>query len=217
MGILVRTDYTDEASWSNFLETFEKAEKAFLEDAATEEDDEGAESGDDGPDAMDVDRDDKDAESSSSSEDDSGPPKMFHILSNPDQLKNLSNISILRLTSDASLHVAPPTPEPIIGMPKAKPLPPHRLTSRQGLREVYAGSPNVWVYDLKSNSDGCLQSVSSQGPNLYGCATGDSWRVKATHVHELQWSMSTQGLLIDFGGLDRWDLDERNRNLKEVS
>lgn len=33
---------------------------------------------------------------------------------------------------------------------------------------------------------------------------------------ELQASLATRALRIDFGGLDRWDYTERRRNMREV-
>lgn len=45
---------------------------------------------------------------------------------------------------------------------------------------------------------------------------GDSWRARVTHVCELQFNMSFLGMKIDFGGLDKWDLAERERNLREA-
>jgi hypothetical protein len=51
---------------------------------------------------------------------------------------------------------------------------------------------------------------------MYGTATGDSWRARVGHICELQVNMASGALKIDFGGLDRWDAGERQRNLREV-
>jgi len=53
--------------------------------------------------------------------------------------------------------------------------------------------------------------------DIYGTATGDSWRARVTHIHELQFNMSHLGMKIDFGGLDKWDFKERTRNLEEAA
>ena len=45
---------------------------------------------------------------------------------------------------------------------------------------------------------------------------GDSWRARATHMAELQAGLAARALRIDFGGLDRWDYDERRRNMIEA-
>jgi len=37
-----------------------------------------------------------------------------------------------------------------------------------------------------------------------------------THMAELQASLAARALHIDFGGLDRWDYDERRRNMLEA-
>lgn len=37
-----------------------------------------------------------------------------------------------------------------------------------------------------------------------------------SHICELQFNMSYLGMKVDFGGLDRWDLLERERNLREA-
>jgi hypothetical protein len=46
--------------------------------------------------------------------------------------------------------------------------------------------------------------------------SGDSWRARARHVAELQFSMSYDNVRINFGGLDRWDQSERARNINEA-
>jgi hypothetical protein len=46
--------------------------------------------------------------------------------------------------------------------------------------------------------------------------SGDSWRARARHVTELQFSMSYDNMRINFGGMDRWDQPERARNMDEA-
>ena len=45
---------------------------------------------------------------------------------------------------------------------------------------------------------------------------GDSWRVKVSHICELQVNISTGTILIDFGGMDKYTYEERVRNLREA-
>lgn len=45
---------------------------------------------------------------------------------------------------------------------------------------------------------------------------GDSWRAKVGHICELQMNLYSGAMKIDFGGLDRWDYNERQRNMVEV-
>jgi len=92
--------------------------------------------------------------------------------------------------------------------------PPNRLVDQGGWQEVYEGH-TIWVYDALSNSDQCVRLVSQAG-DFYGTATGDSWRARVTHVCELQFNMTYLGMKIDFGGLDRWDFAERQRNMEEA-
>ena len=53
-------------------------------------------------------------------------------------------------------------------------------------------------------------------PGLYWRCRGDSWRARGTHLAELQAGLAARALRIDFGGLDRWDYDERRRNMVEA-
>jgi hypothetical protein len=46
--------------------------------------------------------------------------------------------------------------------------------------------------------------------------SGDSWRARVTHICELQFNLTYLEMKIDFGGLDRWDYNERKRNLDEA-
>jgi len=66
-----------------------------------------------------------------------------------------------------------------------------------------------------------LQRMLSNGSEILvtpdDMHSGDSWRARVTHIHELQFNMSYLGMKIDFGGLDRWDFDERKKNLEEAA
>jgi hypothetical protein len=51
---------------------------------------------------------------------------------------------------------------------------------------------------------------------MYGTATGDSWRARASHIVELAVNMYTGALTVDFGDFDRWDHEQRRRNMEEA-
>lgn len=163
----------------------------------------------------------------------SGMPDMITILDPSDpadreRFRNLSNIEALRIFNDVDIRPTPARPD------GAKQIsPPNPLIDLGGWQEIYSGK-TIWIYDERSNADDCLRLVSQAG-NFYGTATyvviwfcstapmkdanhairGDSWRARVSHVCELQFSMSYQGMSIDFNGLDKWDWDERVRNLAE--
>lgn len=44
----------------------------------------------------------------------------------------------------------------------------------------------------------------------------DSWRARVSHICELQFNLSTGAMTIDFGGMDRYDYDERVKNMEEA-
>ena len=225
-GILVRTDFDNEDAWSSFCERLQQAEVELAMEAQMvvgddeENQAEGATEGDD--DAMD--EDDGDDSSSSESGDqnetstsatrareDTAP--LVYVL-NPDSpeartaLSGLSNLGALRLLTDIVIRPAPARPA------DTKLLPPHRLRSRDGWQETYVGK-TLWIYDARSNTDGCARLVSGKA-DLWGTATGDSWRARVSHICELQAGITSGGMTIDFGGLDRWDYAERMRNLSEA-
>ncbi|ETW80659.1 hypothetical protein HETIRDRAFT_440437 [Heterobasidion irregulare TC 32-1] len=127
------------------------------------------------------------------------------------RLTSLSNLSALRLLNGVSIRSAPSVPT---GTKRIKPG--NRLVDLDGLQEIYTGKM-LWIYDTRSNEDQCVRLVSQQGSNLYGTATADSWRARASHITELQVNLASGAMKIDFGGLDRWDYSERKRNLEEGS
>ena len=46
--------------------------------------------------------------------------------------------------------------------------------------------------------------------------SADSWRARVSHICELQVNLASGAMTIDFGGMDRWDYEERVRNLEEA-
>ncbi|KAF4598409.1 hypothetical protein AB1N83_000632 [Pleurotus pulmonarius] len=210
LGILLRTDFSNEAAWQDFVTRLQVAEKDLIASLKEQETvaDESAE-GDGGganESRMDV--------SDSESEDDEESSPIIKLIA-PDtaeeraQLTNISNLTALRLFNDVDIRPAPTPPTP-----KDRVSPPNPLIDVRGWQEVYSGV-GIWIYDAKSNADQCVRQVSQEG-HFYGTATGDSWRARVSHVCELQFNMAVSGMKINFGELDRWDYSERKRNLDEA-
>lgn len=158
LGLIVRTDFSDEPSWAAFCVRLQDSEKELNDvdenvskqplqpDNAGEQDD-----------------------SDSDSEDEDAPPAIFHIInpSSPQErelLSNASNLTVLRLFNDVDIR---PSPTPAHGVKRINP--PNRLVDSHGWQEYYRGK-NVWIYDTKSNTDQCVRVVSQSG-DMYGTAT----------------------------------------------
>ncbi|KAI0358397.1 hypothetical protein OH77DRAFT_1420781 [Trametes cingulata] len=223
IGILLRTDYSDEEAWQSFYSKLQEAEAEFSSEAAPEGTDAQAAMHGDGPSAAqaaassstDAEGDtamvDDDADDTADGDDTS--PIFFVINASPAEggkFAGISNLTALRLLNDVDVRRAP-TPPP--GTKRIRP--PNRLVDHDGWQEVYTGK-TVWIYDAKSNQDQCVRLVSQKGASMYGTATADSWRARVSHVCELQVNLASGAMTIDFGGLDRWDYEERARNLNEA-
>ncbi|KAH9032450.1 hypothetical protein EDB85DRAFT_1955864 [Lactarius pseudohatsudake] len=147
----------------------------------------------------------------STDEEDEGDSSLFAPLSNAARFDNISNLRALRLLFDVSARATP-------GSGQQHPADrgggtQHRLSGLHGLQETYdARGRTLWIFDAHSRTDGCARLVSEVGD----VATGDSWRARATHMAELQAGLAARALRIDFGGLDRWDYNERRRNMLEA-
>ncbi|TFY67930.1 hypothetical protein EVJ58_g1323 [Rhodofomes roseus] len=214
IGILVRTDYSNEEAWQAFYGKLQESEAEFASAESPEDDPmtgdapqpaEGSSSS--GPDndrnALDEDDEDEDEE----------PPQIFFVINAPPEgrarFANISNLAALRLLNDVDVRAAPSPPA---GTKRIKP--PNRLVDHDGWQEIYTGK-TVWIYDAKSNVDQCVRLVSGHG-GPYGTASGDSWRARVNHICELQVNLASGAMTIDFGGMDRWDYEERVRNMEEA-
>ncbi|KAH7341971.1 hypothetical protein B0J17DRAFT_648822 [Rhizoctonia solani] len=218
-GIIVRThfDSDNESAWGAFLITLKEMETKSLADVPNIQ----AESDSDSEDGEEADQQNEDEEMA-----EAGPPPItyesdaiftvidpvnqetYHALR--DRLSNASNIALLRLFNDVSVVPSPSLPS---DAPK-RIKPGHRLIDEDRFQEVYSGG-RIWVWDRQSAKDQTLRLISPQ-VFAYGDATGDSWRVKASHMWELQLNLD-EGMRIDFsrGTGPGWDMNERTRNLKE--
>ncbi|CAE6426856.1 unnamed protein product [Rhizoctonia solani] len=221
-GIVVRThlDSEDETIWHTFSAMLEDLERKSLADlpGAQIENDSNSDSEEEEEESDRKNEDEEMAEAGS-------PPicyesdalfvvvdpvnhEAYHALR--DKLSNASNITLLRLLNDVSITSSPTSPD---SAPK-RIKPGHRLIDEDGFQEVYTGG-RIWVWDHQSAKDQTLRLVSPY-VFVYGDATGDSWRVKATHMWDLQLNIDN-GMRIDFsGGIGvGWDMKERARSLEE--
>ncbi|KAJ6602164.1 hypothetical protein B0H10DRAFT_2081118 [Mycena sp. CBHHK59/15] len=203
LGLLLRTDFSNNDAWQAFCALYKNEEQEFV--ASVQPND---------PPPRDV------AQLSSSGDTmtrttsqhmQSPIIKIIDPVSDRDKslVQNISNLTALRLLNDIDIR---PSPSPPTGTKRVSP--PNRLVDKKGWQEIYTGL-TIWIYDTKSNVDQCVRLVSQEG-DIYGTATGDSWRARVTHLCELQFNMSYLGMKIDFGGLDRYDYPERRRNLEEA-
>ncbi|KAJ7497089.1 hypothetical protein FB451DRAFT_214982 [Mycena latifolia] len=215
LGLLLRTDFSNEDAWQTFCARLKSEEQDFIESvqptpsAAPTEADQGSSTGD----VKMADDTGDDDESDDESTDGLSAPiiKIIDPASDQDKsfVQNISNLAALRLLNDVDIR---PAPSPPAGTKRYSP--PNRLVDKKGWQEIYTGL-TLWIYDSQSNTDQCARLVSQEG-DVYGTATGDSWRARVTHMCELQFNMTCLGMKIDFGGLDRYDYSERRRNLEEA-
>ncbi|KAF8918060.1 hypothetical protein CPB85DRAFT_1214259, partial [Mucidula mucida] len=200
-GIVLRTDFSNEDAWNSFLEKLKKAEEEHKENTT-----EGGDAGQGEP--------DENSDAAEEDSEDDGPGLLIKVIdaSLPEEralFEGISNLRALRLFNDVDVR-----PAPLLPSGTKRTTTPHRLVDRGGWQEVYSGI-TIWVYDGLSNNDHCLRLVNPEG-DVYGTATGDSWRAQVSHVYELQFNMTFLGMKINFGGMDRWDSAERSRNLREA-
>ncbi|EDR09138.1 uncharacterized protein LACBIDRAFT_296461 [Laccaria bicolor S238N-H82] len=210
LGVVIRTDYSNEDAWNNFVKKLRQSEVEFVESTQEPEaDTEGTDKAATSSDNMAIDPPSADSDDSS---DEMSIIKIIDPTTPEDRglLHDISNLTALRLLNDVDIRPSPDRP------PGTKPIsPPNPLVDQGGWQEIYFGK-NIWIYDSRSNLDECVRVISQVG-DIYGTATGDSWRARVTHICELQFNMSYLGMKVDFGGLDRWDYGERQRNLKEAA
>ncbi|KAF9474570.1 hypothetical protein BDN70DRAFT_936546 [Pholiota conissans] len=208
LGILIRTDFTNDEAWNTFIQKLQESQKELLSDLTGDGADAPADGNANAPVAG-PSTEAADEESDSLSE----TPDIIKVLDATDpadraRLSNISNIAALRLFNDVDVR---PTPAPPAGTKRISP--PNPLIDQTGWQEIYTGK-TLWIYDARSNTDECARLISQQ-PDFYGTATGDSWRARAAHIPELQFNMVYQGMKIDFNGMDKYDYNERTRNVAE--
>lgn len=172
LGLLLRTDFSDDNAWTTFCSRLDDAEKEFSE--FMKPDDAIGEMKGDGPQSSasssDVKMEGSDDDSDSDSSDEGIPCPIIKIVNQATTAEGkaifngVSNIAALRLLNDVDLR-----PSPALPADTKRVSPAHRLVDQAGWQEIYTGM-NVWIYDTQSNTDQCLRLVGQQG-DVYGTAT----------------------------------------------
>ncbi|KAL1748642.1 hypothetical protein HDZ31DRAFT_79509 [Schizophyllum fasciatum] len=221
-GVLIRTDFTDDAAFESFCNELKTVEREFLdslrpeEPAATSIPEASTSAPSDEPTQKSQPAEEDD---SSDEEGEGGLPSAIIRIVDPsthpnaivprEVFKDITNLTALRMFNEPTVRPAPSLPAGSRRIAK-----PHRLIDHAQLQEAYSGM-TLWIYDRQSNTDRCARLVSQQG-DVYGTATGDSWRARVSHIPELQFNMTYMGMQINFGGEDRYDYSERKRNLEDA-
>lgn len=156
VGLVLRTDYSDDAAWAKFCDALRAAEDESL---GEEDDVDMAENNAD-------ENDDGDSDSDSDSEDEAAQSLFVLKADSSLNLAGVSNIAALRLYNDVDIVPAPKRP---LDAPVPKVKMSHPLMDKDGLVEAYNGNL-LWIYDTKSNTDGSVRVVN-QRCDTYGTVT----------------------------------------------
>lgn len=157
VGLLVRTDFTDDIAWNEFLRQLRDSEKAFLDSLTPATRDNTTTNAE-----VEMEGD----ASQSDSDPDSTPEHIIKVLpyTTNSLFENISNLTALRLLNDVDIRLTPPLPTGVNRIERH-----NRLIDSNGLQEVYRGK-TIWIYDKNSNLDASVRLVSPQS-DLYGTAT----------------------------------------------
>lgn len=172
LGILVRTDYSNEEAWQAFYGKLQEGEAEFAPAQSPEDVPRTGDSSEAAGRSPASSRPDNDADAMDEDDENEGedgePPPIFFVVNAPPEgrarFAGISNLAALRLLNDVDIRAAPSPPT---GTKRIKP--PHRLVDHDGWQEVYAGK-TVWIYDARSNVDQCVRLVSGAG-GPYGTAS----------------------------------------------
>ena len=166
LGLIIRTDFSNDAAWKTFCEKIQTYQKELISDLVS-----GGEPTDSTDTIQDVRMEEGSSTTANDEETDSSTdvPDIVKILdpSEPadrDRLVNISNLRALRLFNDVDIR---PAPSPPPGTKRISP--PNPLIDQGGWQEIYSGK-NLWIYDLRSNTDECVRVVSQAG-DFYGTAS----------------------------------------------
>ena len=169
LGLIIRTDFSNEEAWSTFCNQVQVSQKDFISDLTGLTNDSPDQESASNPEGNDIPKPNSDEADDGESDSSNELPDFLKIL-NPveqsDKIKftNISNLRALRLFNDVDIR---PTPERPVGR---KPIsPPCPLIDLLGWQEIYSGK-NLWIYDTLSNVDGSVRVVS-QTSDFYGTAT----------------------------------------------
>ena len=163
LGVVVRTDYTDDEAWSRFVEDLLESEKDLItpldENVDVPESNQASFSG-----AEQYATENAGSDTDGSS--DSGAESSFAFLDPPESsslrqnLSGMSNLAALRLLNDVDVASAP---APLAGGQAISTQ--HRLINLDGFVENYHG-PLVWIYDYRSNTDRAARVVSRRPESI---------------------------------------------------
>lgn len=183
-GLLLRTDYSNQAAWDEFCLRLDASEREFAalmkQDDDHEDDIQDSTKQTTGASSKQVDAEEDVAMdngegdgSDSDSEDESIDEIPYPIIKviDPDspqdraKLTGMSNLAALRMFNNVDIRKAPQPPH---GTNRIAPR--NRLVDRRGWQEIYSGL-NIWIYDSRSNQDQTLKQVAQAGSSVYGTAT----------------------------------------------
>jgi len=162
LGLIIRTDFSNEEAWSAFCNQVQLSQKDLISDLTDGNPNQELAEGNDTQMAA-TGTDDGESDSSNESPD---FLKIVNPVEQSDRIRftNMSNITALRLFNDVDTRPSPPRPA------GTKPRSPQNpLIDLTGWQEIYTGK-NIWIYDALSNVDGSVRVVS-QSSDLYGTAT----------------------------------------------
>ena len=166
LGILVRTDFSNDEAWGAFLARLKEGEDEFAPPASREEDtgidrDKLPASGSTPDVKVDNGKDDSDDSS------DRDPDPIISILDPSPEVRpyfsDISNLAALHLLNDVDIRKLeiPPNTKRFD--------PPNPIVDYHGWQEIYHGK-TLWIYDATSNQDQCARLVSKRS-DFYGTAT----------------------------------------------
>ncbi|KAF9070897.1 hypothetical protein BDP27DRAFT_1292167 [Rhodocollybia butyracea] len=207
-GLVLRTDFSNEEAWTTFSAKLKAAEDEISGASGQES---TASELDTSANPPDIDIGDGDNSDDSEEEVEGKLIKVINATQPEERaiFQNISNLRALRLFNDVDIR-----PAPVVPSGSRRISPPNRLVDFAGWQEIYSGV-TLWIYDALSNTDQSVRLVSPEG-DVYGTATGDSWRAQVSHIPDLQLNMTFENMKINFGGMDRWDYSERKRNMEEA-
>lgn len=180
LGVLVRTDFSDEHAWESFAQKLRDAQAELVAELASGGGDVDADVpmddatpsspvGEPSTSVASAPTTDKDGDEEESDADSTTAPDIISILDPSDpaeraRFNGISNLTALRLFNDVDIRTAPTPPA---GIKRISP--PNPLVDQGGWQEIYTGK-TLWIYDARSNVDQCARLVSQEG-DFYGTAT----------------------------------------------
>ena len=169
LGILVRTDFSDDEAWRSFLAKLKEGEEEFTSSTDREGKEDTGMDQDEPPVPTSTSDNKADIDDKEDSDDssDRGSGQIIAILDPRPEIRpyfsEISNLAALRLLNDVDLRklVIPPNVKRFN--------PPNPIVDYDGWQETYHGK-TLWIYDVTSNRDQCARLVSKRS-DFYGTAT----------------------------------------------